>query len=830
MHHAWILIVVAILLMETNCQGPDCDVEPQDIVVPLGVPVNATCLLRVPTDPVSLHWQLGSKQIHSELSVSTRPGTLSVSLSGLALSPPSGHNLLCFKEDRMCYGTVVYVGEPPVPPMSVSCETPDLKSLSCVWKPGNRTHVGKFTPNYTLTYSSGNRSVTVDATETGRVVELLDRLSGFSITVTTQNRLGVATATEMFPTAMHALRPPPPQELKVEGVGGSDPPALNVSWLMTPHLSDVALNFEACAFISGSDRPLCAELPMSPPWADSARGTRPQLLLSPVPPYTALSVRLHTRGPVAGPRQWGPWGDPFALRSPSAVPLVTPDLWRMVSITTAGDKMAAIMWKAIGDTEARGKVRSYCLCLSSAPGTDKECHKFPSPPVNGWPLPPGATLPVAVTITVTNEAGASPPATVVITPRDYSTESVLAERIVGTSSSPSSSLPSSLSSPSLVLSWPPHPSPCGLVVQWSIATETGGHPCLVAIGNISRHSNIMSRTYWKRIGPNSTRATLNAEDELESYVRYAVCVYACAHNEFTLIKAAHTYLQEGTPVGTPAISVTDVSEQSVTLSWEPVPVLELRGFLTEYRLTWNEDRGIPRSISVPDTALRVLTVLQLSPRTQYWFTMAALTVQGAGPEGDPRPILTKVSFDPARIIVPVCLSITVGIILAVILCYHRQRLKNAFWQPIPSLFNLTWLRELVETKTRPVSLSPPMLPCFTDVDPCSLEIVSSYPQSPVSPVSSCVYGYKLEETQGDTETLVDTDTHGRDTEMHAGDTEMRAGDTGVLYSIISRDSTTPAIGVVGSEVLEEEREESDGFTADPTCLPVSSYLPQRTSS
>ena len=82
------------------------------------------------------------------------------------------------------------------------------------------------------------------------------------------------------------------------------------------------------------------------------------------------------------------------------------------------------------------------------------------------------------------------------------------------------------------------------------------------------------------------------------------------------------------PSGAPEMFQRDVGKREVTFSWSPLPVIQHRGYLTNYTLSCSPS---PSSLPQSPSQSGPLTVTGFSPDTSYSCSVVANNGLGSGP-------------------------------------------------------------------------------------------------------------------------------------------------------------------------------------------------------
>ncbi|CAM9670410.1 unnamed protein product [Lampetra fluviatilis] len=212
-------------------------VSPQDSAVRVGHDLTAVCEVRdgAGLGAADLRWVLNATPLGAPAVRVLDARRSEVTLTALAPSLPSGHNLLCVHRDGdvLLAGSVVYVGEPPTAPTELQCRSKLSEDMTCTWRPSGETHIHT---RHTLAYrlTDGTEAECEDYETSGANScffrrENLYLFVTYRIWVVAHNLLGNATSAVLSVDPMNVAQPPPPANVLVVGPP-KYPKQLYVSW------------------------------------------------------------------------------------------------------------------------------------------------------------------------------------------------------------------------------------------------------------------------------------------------------------------------------------------------------------------------------------------------------------------------------------------------------------------------------------------------------------------------------------------------------------------------------------------------------------------------
>ncbi|XP_007564626.1 PREDICTED: interleukin-6 receptor subunit beta-like [Poecilia mexicana] len=379
-------------------------------------------------------------------------------------------------------------------------------------------------------------------------------------------------------------------------------------------------------------------------------------------PYTSYTLEIRNRY-LGEASPWSEWSNPFQGRTAEAAPSAAPALWREVGpIGRNGWRLISLLWKPLPRFMANGRVTFYNVTCRAENGLTLSdygsCGKLqPETTSCSLPLPAGRC---SCSLTASTSAGTSPKALVWISGSSEKEPPPPAELTA-----------TPLGDDSVKIRWRPPPdlSVSGFVVEWvAVREETS------------------SVLHWEKLNSSSTKLIIT--EGVKTMERYAISVKALygeqgAGGNITL----HVYTQEGTPSAGPDVRVEHISETSVELSWSPVPVEQLHGFIRSYALVCTTRNQLARSVTVPGDLHRY-TLENMSPGI-YDIFIRASTVAGTGPAGNPANVhigSEEISI-VICIIVPLLLMSLVSILI--LLLAQMRVIKKKLFHRVPDPSNST---------------------------------------------------------------------------------------------------------------------------------------------
>ncbi|XP_054894282.1 interleukin-6 receptor subunit beta isoform X2 [Poeciliopsis prolifica] len=379
-------------------------------------------------------------------------------------------------------------------------------------------------------------------------------------------------------------------------------------------------------------------------------------------PDTSYTLQIRNRY-LGEASPWSEWSNPFQGRTAEAAPSAAPALWREVGlIGRSGWRLISLLWKPLPRFLANGRVAFYnvtCRAENQLNLSDYgSCGKLQHETTSCSLLLPAGRC--SCSLTASTSAGTSPKAWVWISGSSEKEPPPPAELTA-----------TPLGDGSLGVRWrsPPDPSVSGFVVEWVAVRE--------------KTSSVL---HWETLNSSSTKLIIT--EGVKTMERYAVSVKALYGEQGVGENiTVHVYTQEGTPSAGPDVRVEHISESSVELSWSPVPVEQLHGFIRSYTLFCTSRNRLEKSVTVPGHIHRC-TLENMSPGI-YDIFIRASTVAGTGPAGNP----ANVHIGSEEISIVICIIVPLLLIslvlILILLLTQRREIKKKLFHGVPDPSNST---------------------------------------------------------------------------------------------------------------------------------------------
>uniref|UniRef100_UPI00358F2042 leukemia inhibitory factor receptor-like n=1 Tax=Myxine glutinosa TaxID=7769 RepID=UPI00358F2042 len=540
-----LLNLIVIATVSFHVAGVDsCRITPDNIIAEVGGNLMATCDYSGDAIAGDVRWLHNNTSLSSEVIVHQNSTSSTIKLTTLKASRLNGDNLICLPSLNHLCGTLVFVGNRPETPKSLSCKTGDLVNLHCTWDRGNDTNLQfKNESTYRLHYNVSNgESGSVKAAQSNALLRSLKRNQNYTLWVEVFNALGRRASAPLKLTPLSAFQPSPPQDVTVSpGVV-----LINVTW--TVEHADLELQCEVYAQEANTwqDKTV-VRLQAFPQKPQLSMGTTVEGLV----PYTPYDVSVRCHHNTDG--RWSSWSNVKSTQTKEGAPSKAPTLWRnFIRTEKTNNTSIMLVWKPLKQAEAHGLVHSYHLHLSTGTAGSVPDKKIVNANETTFYLERGGVRAELMAQTI---GGLSPPSSLYIPVMDPAGSIKHRRQVVGDGKC-------------IHLNWGPRLAAISYIVEWKLVEQP-------AIGKLG----------WKEIEGNTSTAKICSAngDDIIPFRRYQVAVHAKQNDGNMLIDQAEAYLEEDVPERGPHVQHQE-SLGSVSLLIKGLPISACRGFLTSYTL------------------------------------------------------------------------------------------------------------------------------------------------------------------------------------------------------------------------------------------------------
>ncbi|XP_030574910.1 interleukin-6 receptor subunit beta-like [Archocentrus centrarchus] len=567
----------------------------------------------------------------------------------------------------------------PRPPQLIGCVFIHLVNVTCHWEPGD-TPTTKYTLQVQRMSSYATATFTCTTRDTSCTLGLNNSTTRieYCITITAHSGSQSFPSNRRCQPGRREVMLPSASLNSVTAVHGF-PECLNVTWSRNSTEFPVS-NSEIRAGDLNSQIEIKSQEQLDVQIRHVTVNSY-TFLVCLLKPDTAYVIRLRHR--YLGPSSpWSPWSKPHQGRTGEDAPSAAPVFWRQVKQTNSnGWRLVSLLWKPLPHILANGKVLFYNVTCQTKNAQLLRDHGNCND-LDHLSTSCSLHLPAAhcsCTLTASTSAGTSPTSRI---------------SLHGASETEPPSLSHVTASPlndsCLEVRWRPLTDPfvTSYVVEWFAVREQNS-----------------SMLHWEKL--NRFSKSLVITEGLKPMERYAISVRAL-YGEQGVGKntTLYAYTRQGTPSVGLNIKVLQISGRTVELTWSPIPVELLHGFLCNYTLHYRTRDQPARSVFVPAHA-HWYTLENLSPGN-YAIFMQANTEAGAGAFGTVANVhigseeISTVMY----VVIPLMLTI-LALMLMACLAQHRI-VKEKLCQDVPDPSNSSlshWV-----PKTTLESMNPLVLP------------------------------------------------------------------------------------------------------------------------
>ncbi|XP_029796839.1 oncostatin-M-specific receptor subunit beta [Suricata suricatta] len=638
-------------------------VFPKDKLVEEGSNVTVCYVSRSHHNNISCY--LEGIQIHGE---QLDPNVCVFHLNNVPFIRDTGTNMYCKMDPGgVIKGIVLFVSKVFEEPKDFSCETRDLKTLSCTWDPGKDTGLlTQLSPSYTLFESFSGKKVICTHKSWCDWQAAPDSQEMYNFTLTAGNDLRKRSVHLLF-NLTHRVHPMAPFNVLFKNVS---PTNAAMTWRVHSIGNYSTLLCQVELYGEG-------KVIQKQNVSVVANG---ELLVRNLEPYTEYVAQVRCAH-ASHFWRWSEWTrDNFTTAE--AAPSEAPDVWREVK-SVQGHRVVTLFWKPLSKLQAKGKILFYNVVLENLDGpSTMKLLSIPAP-ANCTELALDHHS-YQIHVTANNSVGTSPAAVITLS-RDPGNKDVEEARVKGTKDGFS-------------LSWKPQPRDVtGYIVEWC------EHP-----------RDPRCDLQWKSLGPNTT-STVVSSDAFRPGVRYNFRIYGISTERIPYLLEKKTgYSQELAPSDSPQVHIGNLTASSFTLSWKGWPAEPQPGFLRGYSLYLKSkavqclpgsekavlpDGSVCCKYKIDNPKQKTFVVQNLQPASFYEFFLTPYTSAGEGPLGTFTKVTTQDEY--SRILIRILVPMILCILLLTILCYLKsQWMKEKCYPDIPDPYKSSVL-SLIKSKENP---------------------------------------------------------------------------------------------------------------------------------
>ncbi|NXB07480.1 OSMR protein, partial [Cnemophilus loriae] len=489
--------------------------------------------------------------------------------------------------------------EPPDTPEDFSCQTQDMKRVTCTWRQGETYLYGHNSPRYTLSKMSSQKIVLCKGSCRKQCSCSWDigKQWIWNVTVTVENPLGKKTATDVF-DVNHRMYPTAPFQVWEDCTDTE----ITLHW-----------NYE-----NNGIELFCQTEVLQPDGKvelhNSSHADSKRVTVRGLQPYTEYTARVRC-GAAKHFWRWSEWSQPLTLRTKEGTPSGTLDIWREITPVLGGQNVT-LFWKQTPSFQANGKIISYEVTWEKIEDGSKPESISLSSVYNSTRIFIDNHS-YRISIVAKNNVNFSLPSVLIISRATdnsrsiFSTKELKEGQVNGTDDG-------------IFISWEPRSIYDSYIIDWCNFPKL--QPCDLQ---------------WERFGPNTSSAVISSAAFVLG-VRYKFRIYGSVANRASLLEKKIGYLREAPACPDRSEGKVELTYNSVTLSWDSYLTNESEpGFVRGYHvyvspiqgncnLKGSEKRIISDNselckYTIENPEEKRYTVKHLMPNTKYEIMVKAFT-------------------------------------------------------------------------------------------------------------------------------------------------------------------------------------------------------------
>ncbi|NWV03290.1 OSMR protein, partial [Ptilonorhynchus violaceus] len=434
---------------------------------------------------------------------------------------------------------------PPYTPKDFSCQTQDMRMVTCTWREGGPTYLhGDYSPQYTLSKTSSQKMALCTASCSGQCSCSWDigQQRIWNVTVTVENALGKKTATDVF-DVNHRIYPTAPSEVW----GKCTDTEITLHWNHKNNRVELFCQTE----VLQPDGNVELHNSSAEPWRHgrvTVRGLRP---------HTEYKARVRC-GAAGHFWRWSEWSQTCTLKTEEGTPSGKLDIWREITPVLGGLNVT-LFWKETPSFQANGRIISYEVTWEKIEDSSKPENISFSSVYNSTRIFIDNHS-YRISIMAKNSVNFSLPSVLIISGATdnsrsiFGTEELKEGQVNGIGDG-------------IFISWEPRSMYDSYIIDWCNFPKL--QPCDLQ---------------WKRFGPNTSSAVINSAAFVPG-VRYKFHIYGSVANRAFLLEKKTGYLKEMPPRHDPVVQNIDLTYNSVMLSWDSYLTNESEpGFVRGYHV------------------------------------------------------------------------------------------------------------------------------------------------------------------------------------------------------------------------------------------------------
>ncbi|NXM74690.1 OSMR protein, partial [Serilophus lunatus] len=437
--------------------------------------------------------------------------------------------------------------EPPDTPKDFSCQTQDVKTVTCTWNQGDTFLYGKNLPKYSLSekFSQKMLPCTGSCSKKCSCSWDIGQQRIWNVTVTVENALGKKTATDVF-NVNHRIYPTAPFQLWEECTDTE----ITLHW---NHKNNGIELFCQTEVLQPDGK---VELHNS----SDIHLPHKSITVGGLQPFTKYTVRVRC-GAAKHFWRWSNWSEALAITTKEATPSGKLDIWREIT-PVLGGRNVTLFWKQAPGFRPNGRSISYEVTWEKIEGGSRPESISFSSVYNSTRIFIDSHS-YRISIMAKNNVNFSLPSVLIISRSTENnilfcsflgTEELKEERVKGTDDG-------------VFIPWEPRCIYDSYIIDWCNFPKF--QPCDLQ---------------WRRFGPNTSSAVINSAAFVPG-VRYNFRIYGSVDNRASLLEKKTGYLRELPPVVDPSVEKVELTFNAVTLFWDSYLTNESQsGFVRGYHV------------------------------------------------------------------------------------------------------------------------------------------------------------------------------------------------------------------------------------------------------
>ncbi|NXU33531.1 OSMR protein, partial [Drymodes brunneopygia] len=497
--------------------------------------------------------------------------------------------------------------EPPDTPEDFSCQTQDMKRVTCTWRVGETYLYGDNSLRYTLSEMSSQKTTLCKGSCSKQCSCSWDigQQWIWNVTVTMENPLGKKTATYVF-DVNHRMYPTAPFQVWEDCTDTE----ITLHW--NYEKNEIELFCQTEVFHPDGKVEL----------HNSSVNSR-HVTVRGLQPYTQYMARVRC-GAAKHFWRWSNWSQPLTTTTKEGAPSGKLDIWREIT-PVLGGRNVTLFWKRTPSFQANGRIILYEVTWEKIEAGSKPGNISLSSVCNSTRIFIDNHS-YRISIMAKNKVNFSPPSVLII-PRATDNK-ILFCSFLGTEELKEGQVNGT--DDGIFISWEPRSIYDSYIIDWC---------------NFPRLQ--LCDLQWKRFGPYTSSAVISSAAFVAG-VRYKFHIYGSFADKAFLLEKKIGYLRELPPHLDPIVKKVDLTYNSVTLSWDSYLTNESEaGFIRGYHVYVSPVqgncnlKGSKKHILSGESELckytienpeeKRYTVKHLMPNTKYKVVVKAFTGGGETP-------------------------------------------------------------------------------------------------------------------------------------------------------------------------------------------------------